>query len=91
MSVAALQAKLAAEGRLVLQVKVVPKSARNEFVGEMAEGVWKVKVAAVPEKGKANAALCTFLAAEFGVAQKNVEVVSGATGTLKRVVVRRDG
>jgi uncharacterized protein len=82
-----LREKLRADGKALVSVKVVPKSARNEIVGPMADGTLKVKVAAVPEKGKANAELCTFLARELGVPARNVEVVSGETSTLKRLSV----
>lgn len=44
------------------QVKVIPHSERSEMAGEMADGTLKVKIAAPAEKGKANDALCTFLA-----------------------------
>ena len=54
----------------------------------MADGVLKVKVAAVPEKGKANDELCAVLARHFNVAPRDVEVISGQTSTRKRVRVR---
>jgi uncharacterized protein (TIGR00251 family) len=72
---------------LRLSVKVIPKSSRNEVVEVQADGTWRVKVAAVPEKGKANAELCEFLAKEFGVARSKVEVVTGHTSTRKQVVI----
>jgi len=68
-----------------LRVKVIPKSSKNEVVGYMADGTLKVKIAAVPEKGKANAALCKFLAGHFGVSAREVEILSGETSHLKRV------
>ncbi len=68
-----------------LRVKVVPKSSRNEIVGPMADGTLKVKIAAAPEKGKANAELCAFLAKHYGVPKSAVTIVSGETSTLKRV------
>ncbi|MGA2599972.1 MAG: DUF167 domain-containing protein [Bryobacteraceae bacterium] len=64
---------------------MIPKSSRTELVGKLADGTWKVKVAAAPEKGKANKALCVFIADHFGVAQSRVSIVSGASGHLKRV------
>jgi uncharacterized protein (TIGR00251 family) len=70
-----------------LRVKVVPKSSRNEIVGPMADGTLKVKIAAAPEKGKANAELCAFLAKHFGVPKSAVTIVTGETSTLKRVRV----
>jgi uncharacterized protein (TIGR00251 family) len=72
---------------LRLSVKVVPKSARNEIVEQQADGTLRIKVAAAPEKGRANAELCNFLAAEFGVAKSKVEVVAGHASRRKQVVV----
>lgn len=72
-----------------LDVKVIPRSSRSEVAGTMADGTLKVKVMSVPEKGKANAELCAVLAAHFGVAGRDVEVIAGATSTRKRVRVRR--
>ena len=55
------------------------------IVGELPDGTWKVKVAAAPEKGRANKALCAFLAEHFGVPQSRVTIVRGKTSHLKRV------
>lgn len=72
-----------------LRVKVIPKSSRTELAGVLPDGTWKIKVAAVPEKGKANRALCEFIAEKLGVAKSSVRVISGETSHLKRV--RIDG
>ena len=69
------------------QVKVIPKSSRTELVGYLPDGTWKVKVAAAPEKGKANRALCEFLAEKLGVPKSRVRIVSGETSHLKRIHV----
>lgn len=68
-----------------IDVKVVPRSARSEVAGAMADGALKVKVAAVPEKGKANAELRAVLARHFGVTLREVELIAGAASTRKRV------
>ena len=70
---------------MVLQVKVIPRAQRSEVVGPMADGTLKVKVAAVPEDGKANEELCRTLAAYFNVPRSSVEVVAGQTNTRKMV------
>jgi len=67
------------------RVKVIPKSSKTELVGYLADGTWKIKVAAVPEKGKANKELCAFLAERLGVPQSSVEIVSGTTSHHKRI------
>jgi uncharacterized protein len=81
-----LRAQLRARGELVLAVKVIPRSARTEFAGVMADGTLKVKVAAMPEKGKANAVLCDFLAREFNASE--AIILSGETSQRKRVRLR---
>jgi uncharacterized protein YggU (UPF0235/DUF167 family) len=74
---------------MTLRVKVIPRSPRTEFAGELADGTLKIRLAAVPEKGKANDELCAFLAAHYGVKRECVAVISGQTGARK--LVRVDG
>jgi uncharacterized protein (TIGR00251 family) len=72
---------------MTLRVKVIPRSAKTEIAGEMSDGTLKVKIAAPPEKGKANAALCAFLAGHFKVPRSAVTIVSGHGAALKLVRV----
>lgn len=74
---------------MTVRVKVIPRSPRTEFAGEMADGTLKIRVAAPPEKGKANDALCTFLAGHYGVVREAVTVISGHTAALKLVRIER--
>jgi uncharacterized protein (TIGR00251 family) len=80
---------LDADKVLYLAVKVIPKAQRTEFVEVLEDGegekVWKIKVAAVPEKGKANAELCAFIAKLFEV-PKNSVVVSQGESSQRKVV-----
>lgn len=76
---------------LYLAVKVIPKAQRTEFVEVLEDGegekVWKIKVAAVPEKGKANAELCAYLAKLFQVSKSSVMVSQGETSQRKVVKI----
>ena len=49
----------------------------------------KVKVAAAPERGKANAALAAFLAKQLGIRKNAVTIVSGQTSPVKQIEVAR--
>ena len=73
-----------------LRVKVIPKSSRTKLAAILPDGTWKVKVAAAPEKGKANRALCEFVAEKLGVAKSRVRVIAGETSQLKRIRVDED-
>lgn len=57
------------------------------MAGQMADGTLKIHIAAPPDKGKANEALCDFLARHYGVPRAHVEVISGHTATRKLVRV----
>jgi len=87
------QKQLEADGLLYLNVKVIPKAQKTEVVeilkGPDGEEVLKVKVAAVPEKGKANAELCRYLAKVFGVPKNAVTVSQGHTSQRKLVKMIR--
>jgi len=69
-------------------VKVTPRSGRSEIAGELADGTWKVRIAAPAEKGKANAELIRLLAERFGVPRDAVEIVSGHGSSLKLVRIK---
>jgi uncharacterized protein (TIGR00251 family) len=77
--------RLQRDRELILSLKVIPKSSKNEIAGFLADGSLKVKVTAAPEKGKANAAVCEFLARKFGVPKRNVEILRGETSHTKQV------
>ena len=69
------------------RVKVIPKSSKTELVGYLPDGTWKVKVAAVPEKGKANRALLDFLSEHLSVPKSRIHITSGET-SLSRLMMR---
>ena len=51
----------------------------------------RVRVSAVPDKGKANAAVVALLAKALGVPKSAVSVVSGETSRMKTLDVVGDG
>jgi uncharacterized protein (TIGR00251 family) len=71
---------------LILDLYVQPGAKRSEFAGQHGERV-KLRLAAPPVEGKANAALIEFLAEYFGVPRRNVTIVSGLKSRSKRVAI----
>lgn len=72
------------EQPLVLTVHVVPRASRSEIVGEH-NGALRVRIAAPPVDGAANEELIRLLAKTYGVAKRDVTVVSGESSRTKRV------
>lgn len=86
-----LRARLQAEGQLTMDVKVIPRASKSEIVEFSADGSVKVKLAAVPEKGKANEELIAMLADYFDVRKDAIELISGETSQRKRLRIRTPG
>jgi uncharacterized protein YggU (UPF0235/DUF167 family) len=57
-------------------LRVAPGARRTEVVGRHGAG-WKVRVAAPPEDGRANAAVCSLLAETLELPRAAVSVVWG--------------
>jgi len=76
---------------VTLRVKVAPRSAKSEIAGQLADGTLKVKIAAPPEKGKANDALIALLADHYNVSRDAVEILSGHGTPLKLVRINLPG
>ena len=72
------------DGRIIINVTVVPKSSRDSIVGILGDTV-KVAVTAPPVDGKANAYVCKFLAGEFKTAKSNVSILKGETSKHKTI------
>lgn len=65
------------------EVRVTPR-ARVEACTRGEDGVWRIAVRAVPEDGRANAAVAEVLAHALGVAKGRVVLVRGAASREKR-------
>ena len=61
-----------------IAVRVTPRAARSRIVAE-SDGALRVYVTAVPEAGKANAAVCKLLAKAMGVPKSALRLVRGET------------
>ena len=59
-----------------LRLRVVPGAANPGVVGRYGEA-WKVRVAAAPARGAANAAVVDLVAQTLGVQPRSVRLVSG--------------
>jgi hypothetical protein len=73
-------------GRLLVEVKVIPRAAASRVAG-IRDGALLVRVAAPPEKGKANEELRAVLARALGIPKSAIELVAGASSRRKTVSV----
>jgi len=71
-----------------LRLRVAPGGRRSAVVGRHGEA-WKVRVAAAPERGRANDEVIAVIAAALDISRSSVRLVSGASSRDK--VVELDG
>ena len=67
---------------VLLSVRVVPRSARNEIVGTQGDSL-RVRLNAPPVGGAANAALVVLIADSLRLRKRDVEITSGETSRQK--------
>jgi uncharacterized protein (TIGR00251 family) len=76
---------------LLLHLRVTPNAGRDAIEGvetrDDGASVLRIRVAAVPDRGRANAAVIALLAKALGVPKTTLSLVSGETSRFKTVLV----
>ncbi len=79
---------------LAVILRVTPKGGRDRLEGIVTDSAGrpalKIRVAAPPEDGKANAAVCALLAKAFSVAKSAVRITRGELARDKRALIEGD-
>lgn len=80
---------------LRLHLRVTPNAGTDRIEGveqrDDGNAVLRLRVAAVPDKGKANAAVIALLAKALGVPKSHIVLVAGDTYRQKTVEIAGDG
>lgn len=71
---------------IIVPIKVIPKASNTQVVG-WENGELKIRLMAVPEKGKANKILIRFIANLLCLSQSHVTLIFGETGPHKRICI----
>jgi hypothetical protein len=74
------------ESEARISLRVYPGAARSEVV-DISGGVWRVRVAAPPVKGKANRELLALLSRLLGVNKGAITIKTGQTSRNKVITV----
>lgn len=63
---------------------MTPNAAKNQII-DYQNGLLRVRIKGIPEKGKVNEALIEFLAKELKIARSRIKLVSGHTVRYKKL------
>ena len=70
-----------------INVKITPNARKNQIVGFLND-ILKIKIAAQPQKGKANKELIKFLAKEWNIPKNSIEIAHGFKSSTKVILIR---
>jgi len=70
----------------ILKLRIIPRAAKNAIQGEHGDAL-KIRLSAPPVEGAANTALVKFLSKATDVPRSRIQILSGATGRNKRVLL----
>ncbi|MCE2983872.1 MAG: DUF167 domain-containing protein [Parachlamydia sp.] len=71
----------------IIKIKVISNASRSEIIGWI-EGVLKIRLAAVPAKGEANAELIHYLSKVLSLGRSKIKIVKGETARLKQICIQ---
>ena len=72
---------------MILSVKITPNASRNSIEGWQGD-LLRIRIAAPPDKGKANEALIEFLAETLDIPKSDIRILSGAASRIKQLEIR---
>lgn len=77
---------------IVLNVRIMPNASccavRGIFTDAGGTDYLKISVVSVPEKGKANKELLTFLAKQLNLPKSNLTIIGGETDRYKKIMLQ---
>lgn len=82
-----LTSELRKKDPLYIKVKVSSKAPKTEIVDQMEDGTYKIKVAAQPIRGAANAELLKFLKKNLNLS--DAQIVSGGRDSVKLIRLQK--
>jgi len=72
--------------KIQLEIKAVPGASKTEFAG-IKDGCLRIRIAASPEDGKANAELLGFLSKTLDCPKRDVQFISGEKSRFKVIAL----
>nr|MDD3720364.1 DUF167 domain-containing protein [Candidatus Gracilibacteria bacterium] len=75
------------DNKVVIKLKVSSGAKNTEFFDIMSDGVIKVRVKSIREKGKANKELFSYLSKYLDIKNSQISFISGETDSFKNILI----
>lgn len=71
---------------MIIKIKIIPRSKKNQIIG-FKKDYLKIKINAIPEKGRANLEFIRFFAKTLSVSKNSITILSGHTSQIKKIQI----
>jgi hypothetical protein len=72
---------------MIINVKVTPRASKTELI-QISDTIYKAKLTAVPEKGKANDQLLELLSEKLNIPKTKLSIKAGKTSRDKLIEIK---
>ena len=76
--------------KAIFKLKIITGAPKNEIIGLYGADTIKIKIAAQPEKGKANDELIRFLSKKLKIPANRIRIIKGLSSHNKLVEITHD-
>lgn len=74
------------DNTMVLKIKIISWARENKVTEVLENGIVKIAIKAIREKGKANKELLSFLSKETGIKKQNISIVHWSVSEYKEIL-----
>lgn len=71
----------------LISISVIPRASKNEIIGPIEDGTYKIKITTAPVDGAANKKLIELISEYFDVSKSSIEIVKGSRGKKKIIEI----
>lgn len=71
----------------LISISVIPRASKNEIMGPIEDGTYKIKISTSPVDGAANKKLIEMISEYFNISKSCVEIVKGSRGKKKIIEI----
>lgn len=72
---------------MIINIKVTPRASKTELL-QISDTIYKAKLTAAPEKGKANEQLLELLSEKLNIPKSNISIKAGHTSREKLIEIK---
>jgi len=74
----------------IIHISIIPRSSKNEILGPLEDGSYKVRVTSPPVDGEANKKLIEVISEHFDIPKSCITILKGERGRTKVIEIENN-